>query len=136
MELWSTQRLPEALHHGGQHLLRAHREAVLARGPGLVEHQHLDAEKLRETLRHGSGQHGHAEAGLDELRDGVEAAHLQPRLQRAAMAFGLGAHQLVRRGAGMQADDVVVEQRLETHLAPGRQRMRVAGTIAASVALR
>ncbi len=111
----STQRLHEALQHGRQHLLRAHAEQVVALGPGLVERQHLDAEELREALRHRGRQHRHAQAGLDELRDRVEAAHLQPRLQRAALALGLGAHQLVRGRASVQADDVVVEQLLETH---------------------
>ncbi len=119
----SSQRHDETLQRRRHHLLAAHRQQVVALRPVFIELQRQHAKHLRKAMRHRSGQHRHAQAGLDQLRDGVEAVHLHARVQRAAERLGPFAHLLLGRGAGVQADDVVIQQRIEAVAAAARQRM-------------
>lgn len=89
--------------------------------PGFFQGQHLDVEQLGKAGGRGRRQHGHAQPRGDQLADRVEAAHLQPGVERAPALEGRLQHQLVCRGAHVQADDVEVEQGVERHRVSARE---------------
>ena len=69
-----------------------------------------------ETLGWAGGQNRHTQARFHELGNRVKTAHLQARIERAATGQRLLIHQVLHGCAGMQSNEVVVEQVVKRHL--------------------